>query len=160
MQKRLFIHLINWCCNTRNAAALDIPELDGKTQQAWLIGKTDDISHLLVHDLYDPFGYIIKTARENLIYLKKDKVQIGIYLDLSRNPAEINAYYVLNQQGCIITRTDLRPFSADIIWGPIFRNHIETFDRKIKCCWKLDDETDIQQAAPTFPAFDTNLLPP
>ena len=74
--KILCSYLINWCCDTRNVTALDIPELDRKTPQAWLIGETDDISHLLMHDFYDPVEYILKPAGDNPTYPKEDKYQI------------------------------------------------------------------------------------
>ena len=52
--KLLFPYLVNWFCDTRNATALDIPELDGKTPRDRLIGKTYYISHLIIHEFYDP----------------------------------------------------------------------------------------------------------
>ena len=55
--KRLFTYLINWCCDTRNATALETPELDSKTPHAWMLSETDDISHILMHDFYNPFKY-------------------------------------------------------------------------------------------------------
>ena len=62
VQKRLFPYLVNWCCNTLNATALDIPELDGKTPRAQMLGKTGDISHHLMYDLYAPVKYILNPA--------------------------------------------------------------------------------------------------
>ena len=89
--KRLFPYLMNWCCNTCNETALDIPDIDGKTTRAWLLGKTDDIRHLLMHDFYDPVKYTLKPVRENKTNPKEDKDQNGRYLGLGRNAAKVDA---------------------------------------------------------------------
>ena len=52
----------------------------------------------------------------------------------------------------------MRLFSAERLWDPAVQNSIEFFDRKIKRRWELDDEADIQQAVPTFPVFDPDLV--
>ena len=90
MPKQLFPYLINWFWATLNSTALDIPDLDGKTPQAWLLKETDDISHLLMHDLYDLVEYIINPAGENTNYPKENKDQILQYLSLARNAAKFN----------------------------------------------------------------------
>ena len=81
----------NWRCNTCNVTALDIPEVDGKTPRARLLGETDDISHILMHYLCGPFEYILKPVGENPTYLKDDKNQIRKCIGLTRNSAEVNA---------------------------------------------------------------------
>ena len=53
----------------------------------------------------------------------------------------------------------MRPFSAERLWDPVIRKHIETFDSKINRRWKIDAEADVQQAAHTFPEFDPDLVP-
>ena len=126
VQKRLFSYLINWCCNTRNTTALDIPELYGKTPWDRLISETDDISHLLMYDFYDPVKYTIKTSRENPTYPKQDKDQIGRYVGLARNATKVNAYYFLTQQVRVVTHTVLCGASL----GPCYTNHIDAFNRK------------------------------
>ena len=90
----MFPYLVNWFCDTRNATALDIPELEGKTPQAWLIVKLDDIRHLRMHDFYDPVKHTLKPARENPTRPMEDMDQIGQYLGLACNTAEVNACYV------------------------------------------------------------------
>ena len=52
--KLMFTHIINWRCNTQNTTAPYIPEIDSKTPRNMLPSETDDISHLLMHDFYDP----------------------------------------------------------------------------------------------------------
>ena len=52
----------------------------------------------------------------------------------------------------------MRPFSAERLWDPVVQKRIKTFDRKIKHFWKLDDEDDIHQATPAFPAFDPDIV--
>ena len=84
-----------------------------------MLGKTGDISHLLIHDLYNPVKYNIRTSRENKTYPKEDKDQIGRYLILARNAAEVNAYYVLTQQEPVTTRMDVRPFYAEFLWDHV-----------------------------------------
>ena len=84
-----------------------------------MLGKTGDISHLLIHDLYNPVKYNIRTSGENKTYPKEDKDQIGRYLILARNAAEVNAYYVLTQQEPVTTRMDVRPFYAEFLWDHV-----------------------------------------
>ena len=60
--KRLFPYLINWCCDTRNATALDILEIDSKTPRERLIGKKDNISHILMHDFYETVKYTLNLS--------------------------------------------------------------------------------------------------
>ena len=88
--KRLFPYLSNWRYNTCNVTSLDITNIDGKTPRAWLLWETDYISHLLLHDFYGPFEYILKPVRENPTYLKEDKDQIWKCISLTRNSAEVN----------------------------------------------------------------------
>ena len=62
--KRPFPYLIDWFCDTHNATEPEIPKLYSKTPRAWLLGETDDISHILIHDLYDPVEYTLKPSGE------------------------------------------------------------------------------------------------
>ena len=126
----MFTYLVNWCRSTHNGTALDIPKFDGKTTQDRLLGKTDDISHLLMNGFYDPFKYTLKADGENTTYPKEKKDQSGRYLGLACNAAEFNAYYVLTQQGRVVTRTDVRPFSVERLWYPVFQKRIKFFDKK------------------------------
>ena len=112
-----------------------------------------------MNEFYDPVEYILKPAGENMTYPKEDKDQIVQYLGIARNTAEVNAYYVLTQQVRVVTRTDLRPFSMERFLDPVAQNFIDTFNSKIKCLWKLDDEADVKHAAPTFPEFYHDLVP-
>ena len=143
----------------RNTTTLYIPEIDCKTPRDWMLGETDDISHIFMHDLYDPVKYTLKPTGENPTYPKEDKDQIGQYLSLSCNAAKVNAYYVLTQPDRVVTRMDVRPFSAERLWDPFVQKRIENFDSEIKRHWDLDDKADVQQAAPTFPEFYPNLMP-
>ena len=124
-----------------------------------MLGKTGDISHLLIHDLYNPVKYNIRTSRENKTYPKEDKDQNLRYLGLACNAAKVNAYYVLTQQGRVVNRMHVNPFSVERLPDPAVQNRIKTFDSVIKRHWKIDDEADIHQAPPTFPEFDPNLVP-
>ena len=136
-----------------------MPELDGKTPRAWMLGKTDNISHFPTHDFYDPVKFTPKTTGDNPTYLKENKDQIGRYLGLASNAPEVNAYYFLTQQGRVITRTDVRPFYVERLWYPVVQKHIDTFSREIKRHRKLDDKAEVQQDAPTFPTFDLDVVP-
>ena len=157
--KRLFTYPINWFWDTYNATALDIPELGGNTPLAQLLGKTDDMSQLLMHDFYDLFKYNLKTAGENLTHPKEDKDQIGRYLSLARNAAKVNTYFFLTRHGCVVTMTDVPPLSVERLQDPVVLKLIDTFNREIKCRWKLNDDADVQQAAPTFPVYESDQVP-
>ena len=140
---QLFPYLINWCYNTRNVTALEISELDGKTPGAWLLGETDDIRHIIIHDFYDTVEYTIKPTRENPTYPKKYKDQNGQYLGPTINASEVNASYVLTKQVSVITRTYVRLLSAERLQDPVVWKRIANFDSKIKRLWKLNDEADV-----------------
>ena len=112
-----------------------------------------------MYDFYKPIGYTIKPVGDNPTYPKEDKYRIGLYLSLACNAAKFNTYYVLSQKGRVVTRTEVSPFSVERHWDPVVRKLINTFDSKTKRRWKLDNDADVQKAAPTFPEFDTNLVP-
>ena len=99
-----------------------------------MIGKTDDIIHLLMHDFYDPAEYTFNVAGYNPTYPKEYKDQIGRYLKLSCIATEVNTYYYLTQQGHIITRMDMIPFSEERLWDPVVQKRINPFNSKIKRC--------------------------
>ena len=119
----------------------------------------DYIIHVLIHDLFDTVEYTLNPVGENPTYLKENKDQNGQYLGLARNTAKFNTYYSLTEQGRVITRTDARLFSAECLRDPVIKNCINTFNGKIKRPRKLNDEDDVQKAAPNLPAFDTDIVP-
>ena len=112
-----------------------------------------------MHDLYDLVEYTTNPSGKNSTYLEEYNNQIKKCFDIARNAAKVNAYYFLTQQGRVVTWTGVRLFFVERLQVPVVRKRINTFDIKIKCGWKIDDEADVQQAAPTFLAFDSDLVP-
>ena len=88
------------------------PNINSKIPWARLLGKTDDISHLLMHNFYYSVEYTLKPAGDNPMYPKEEKNQNVLYLVLTHNDATVNANYVLTQQGRVVIRTGVRPFSV------------------------------------------------
>ena len=53
----------------------------------------------------------------------------------------------------------MRLFSDECLREPVVQKRINNIDRKFKHCWKLDDEANVEQAAPTFQSFDPDIVP-
>ena len=113
MPRKLWDHLLQWCSDVRNIIALNIPELHGRTPTEKLFGYTPNITPYLDFQPWDPCFYLREFSGEGRSFPSEDTKEIGRWLGVSDNDAEVVTYKILTDKGKVIHRADAMPLTEE-----------------------------------------------
>jgi hypothetical protein len=104
-------------------------------------GDTPDCSHLLYFDYYQPVWYWDNPEAK----FPTKKRKLGRWLGVARNVGQALCFYILVDNGEVITRSTVKAISN--LDGPEVSKDIDAFDTKVRGAFKGDDVLQVTSAA-------------
>ena len=141
MPPKLWDHLLEWCSDIRNVTALNIPELHGRTPTEKVLGYTPDISPYLDFMPWDPCWYVFEYFKNTKEFPIDQTREVGRWLGVSKNDADVVTCKILTVTGRIIHRADVIPWTEEERKDPKKMKLLDEFDEKAKM--HLKDESVI-----------------
>ena len=134
-------------CDIHNLTASAL--LEYKTPKEVVTGNTPDISEFTEYHLYQPCFYFNSADT-----FPNDKECLGRWLGVSHRVGQGLCYFIVNNNGQVISNSTVRPATNDEIETDTFKNKLIELDDKIK------NSLDIKTANIDFPYHlgETNKL--
>ena len=106
--KRLWCYCGQWVAAVRRLTALDLPQLDGRVPEEFVMGSTPDISPYAQFDWYEPVWYIMPEAK-----FPHEKKRLGRWLGIAEVSTDVMASFILTETGKVIVRKSIWAISVD-----------------------------------------------
>ena len=144
---RLWDYCAMWSAKIRSMIARPLYSLQGRTGHELVTGETPDISEFVDYGWFDPIWYL--DAEEAF---PADKEQLGRWLGPSHRVGQALTYFIINNNGSIITRSTVKPLSTDDLNDPKIQKDINALDTII------DDNYGVKDG-PAKPTDPSNIIP-
>ena len=141
--KRLWCYCSTWVAAIRRLTALDLPQLEGRTPAEFVLGSTPDISAYAMFDWYEPVWFYEPAAE-----FPHEKIALGRWLGVSDSAADIMAYFVIKENGEVVTRKSVWGVSEDEMQLDSTKEKLKALDSGIKS--KIGDSLKDSEIDPIF----------